>query len=242
MKNTFRFIFVLLMAAGSSHADVVGGSEAGPTALPPVESMYAAYGPGIVTRWQPDPDRTGHGRTTIQMQENIGQENETPVFTAAFSPVTAIPELLNAGESGAANSVQQTSAPWTPEIGTAYFVCISHRTNGYFLSSIDGIDQWQEEMERKTYLASGQFQRDRARADVLAEEIDRIGSELARVQTELEPLNLPEAEYLARIAPLEQRNRELRAELEKIWSHFRNIPLDAAVFQDAEPQPNGLDK
>jgi len=169
------------------------------------------------------------------MQENIGQEKDTRLFTVVFSPITAVPDVLNSDIFAVNDHTQPPVTPWTAEIGKAYFMCISHRTNGYFLSSIDFIDRWNEEQERKDYLASGQLQNDKPRADALQEEITSVNKALTQLLIELEPLNLPEEEYRARIAPLENRDKELRTELEEVWSHFKYIPYDAAIFGHPEP-------
>lgn len=213
------------MAFSSSRADCLGETNAGTTAVKPIEEFYAAYGPGIIARWQADSGRPGHGIAAIQMQDNIGLENETRLFTVSFSPITSVPVSLNSNE---------LAPQWSAERGKPYFVCISRHTNGYFLSSVDFFERWEEEQKRRQYLASGRLEMDKASADALLEEIQSVGNELARLMAELEPLNLSEDVFRSRIAPLEKRDKELRAELEEVWSNFKYLPHDAEIFKDKE--------
>jgi len=234
MKSIFIIFQVLFIGLNICWAENICLTNLDGMAAQPIEDLYVAYGLGIITQLDVNFNEPANGYATIRMLKNIGQEKSLKQFKVAITPLTSAAIFPNPNALTSKAHPYLPFAQWPIIAEKPYFFSIIQTTNQYLLTAIDSTSRWEKEEEMKAYLASGQLQKDKERADILDEEIRSSRKEMTQLLTELKPLNLSEEEFRARIAPLEKRDKELRSELEEVWSHFKYIPHNTELFGGTE--------
>jgi hypothetical protein len=219
--NHVRAYCILIVANGLFCSTVLSHE---PAVAAPISDLYAAHGAGVILRVKYDPLRPEYGRVLIQMKENIGLEQNTNLFTAAISPITSVGGFLEypPGDSKT-RPAKLLFAKWHNDPQARYFVSISRREEGYFLSRIAMIEQWEMNKDMREYAESGRLPLDIAEGNMLLHELEYHRQEMTRVQTELDP-DISDQEYMGVMGPLLEHEKILQDKYFDVWSRIK-VPL-----------------